>query len=185
MNLGWKLAATIRGSSGPAVLSSYEAERQPNARRNTACPRQFADSLGMFVPIPKIEDETPDGAEARRLAGSYLEEYGKAEFNIPELPSARDTAPRPSWFHTARSRRRMQPTCMFPPPAPADAHLTCGCPRSNPSTTSSALNGSCCGFLTSPTGDRLQRRLVAGGSIKIVNLRSDKVRDLYQAPIWS
>jgi len=34
MNLGWKLAATIEGWGGPALLASYETERRPIALRN-------------------------------------------------------------------------------------------------------------------------------------------------------
>jgi FAD-dependent monooxygenase len=38
VNLGWKLAATIQGWGGPALLASYEIERRPIADRNrTAC----------------------------------------------------------------------------------------------------------------------------------------------------
>ena len=33
-NLAWKLAHVIRGEDGPELLDSYEAERQPVARRN-------------------------------------------------------------------------------------------------------------------------------------------------------
>jgi len=34
MNLGWKLAATIEGWGGPALLASYQTERRPIAVRN-------------------------------------------------------------------------------------------------------------------------------------------------------
>src|SRR5262245_59503909 len=34
VNLGWKLAAMVEGWGGPALLSSYEAERRPIAVRN-------------------------------------------------------------------------------------------------------------------------------------------------------
>jgi FAD binding domain len=156
MNLGWKLGATIRGSVGPDLLSSYEAERQPNARRNTAYARQFADSLGMFVPVPEIEYEKTELKHAVWPA-AISKRTARPSSISPESPSARDTTPRRSRFQTERSRRPMRPICMFPAPAPAAAHLTCGCPRSNPSTTSSALNGRCCGFRTVPTGDGLQR----------------------------
>jgi 2-polyprenyl-6-methoxyphenol hydroxylase-like FAD-dependent oxidoreductase len=38
VNLGWKLAATIQGWGGPALLASYEIERRPIGDRNrTAC----------------------------------------------------------------------------------------------------------------------------------------------------
>ena len=43
VNLGWKLAAVIKGWGGPGLLASYETERQAIARRNTACARGFAD----------------------------------------------------------------------------------------------------------------------------------------------
>lgn len=33
LNLGWKLAAAIRGDAGPALLDSYESERRPAAER--------------------------------------------------------------------------------------------------------------------------------------------------------
>ena len=50
VNLGWKLAAAIRGRASPALLDSYELERRPAAIRNTGYARGFADSLGRFVP---------------------------------------------------------------------------------------------------------------------------------------
>ncbi len=83
VNLGWKFAAMVKGYGGPGLLKSYETERRPLAVRNTQYARQFADSLGLFVPVPEIEDDTPAGAAARAEAGRYLEAHGRAEFNIP------------------------------------------------------------------------------------------------------
>jgi 2-polyprenyl-6-methoxyphenol hydroxylase-like FAD-dependent oxidoreductase len=85
VNLGWKLAADLRGIGGPALLESYELERRPAAVRNTGYARAFADSLGRFVPNDGIEDDTPRGEELRREAGAYLEKHGRAEFNIPGI----------------------------------------------------------------------------------------------------
>jgi hypothetical protein len=85
VNLGWKLAAVMTGSAGDGLLASYESERRPNAVRNTGYARQFAESLGQFVPAPEIEDDTPHGADARRRAGEYLAAHGKAEFDIPGI----------------------------------------------------------------------------------------------------
>jgi 2-polyprenyl-6-methoxyphenol hydroxylase-like FAD-dependent oxidoreductase len=85
VNLGWKLAAVLKGQAAPRLLESYEAERRPLAVRNTAYAKRFADSLGCYQPVPEIEDDTPPGAEARRRAGEYFAAHGRAEFNIPGI----------------------------------------------------------------------------------------------------
>jgi 2-polyprenyl-6-methoxyphenol hydroxylase-like FAD-dependent oxidoreductase len=85
VNLGWKLAATIRGWGGPALLASYHAERHPAAVRNTGYARGFADSLGGFRARPELEDDTPEGAAARAEAGAYFDRHGRREFNIPGI----------------------------------------------------------------------------------------------------
>jgi len=83
VNLGWKLAAVVRGHGGDALLHSYETERRAIAVRNTGFARGFADSLGNFVATPELEMDTPEGAEARRIAGEYYNQHARAEFNIP------------------------------------------------------------------------------------------------------
>jgi 2-polyprenyl-6-methoxyphenol hydroxylase-like FAD-dependent oxidoreductase len=85
VNLGWKLAGTIRGKAGAGLLDSYEAERRPNAIRNTGFAKAFADSIGTFMPVPGIEDDTAAGERARREAGEYLALHGRSEFNIPGI----------------------------------------------------------------------------------------------------
>lgn len=85
VNLGWKLAAVLKGQASPALLDTYETERRPLAVRNTGYARQFADSLGLYKPVPEIEDDTEAGAKAREIAGEYLAAHGRAEFNIPGI----------------------------------------------------------------------------------------------------
>ena len=85
VNLGWKLAATLRGCAGPGLLASYEAERRPVAIRNTSYARDFAESLGSREAEPELEDDTPEGAAARRRAGEWLNAHARAEFNIPGI----------------------------------------------------------------------------------------------------
>ncbi|MGH6925470.1 MAG: FAD-dependent oxidoreductase [Propylenella sp.] len=85
VNLGWKLAAAIRGSGGATLLASYELERRPVAVRNTGFARGFADSIGCFVPAAEIEDDTAEGEAARRSASAYLDAHGRKEFNIPGI----------------------------------------------------------------------------------------------------
>lgn len=83
VNLSWKLSAVLQGYGGDGLLQSYEAERRAVAVRNTGYARAFADSLGGFVAKPELEADTPEGAEARRIAGEYYNKHARAEFNIP------------------------------------------------------------------------------------------------------
>ncbi len=85
VNLGWKLAAVLKGWAGPRLLESYEPERQAIAKRNTAYARTFADSVGLFVPPPELEDDTPAGAAARKLTGDHFNYHARFEFNIPGI----------------------------------------------------------------------------------------------------
>jgi 2-polyprenyl-6-methoxyphenol hydroxylase-like FAD-dependent oxidoreductase len=85
VNLGWKLASVVKGVSPAALLDSYELERRPVALRNTAYARGFADSLGLYAAAPEIEDGTEAGNEARRIAGAYLDQHARREFNIPGI----------------------------------------------------------------------------------------------------
>jgi hypothetical protein len=83
VNLGWKLAAVIHGEADPALLDSYEAERKPLARRNTAYARSFADSIGLFEAPPELDDDSESGTAARAQASDYLNGHARREFNIP------------------------------------------------------------------------------------------------------
>ena len=85
VNAGWKLAAVVKGQAPEALLESYEAERRPVALRNTAFASGFADSIGLYVPSPAIEDAGIAGETARRRAGEYLAGHGRREFTIPGL----------------------------------------------------------------------------------------------------
>lgn len=85
VNLGWKLASIVKGVGQTALLDSYELERRPVALRNTDYARRFADSLGLFAAAPEIEDDTETGSEARRVAGAYLDQHARWEFNIPGI----------------------------------------------------------------------------------------------------
>jgi 2-polyprenyl-6-methoxyphenol hydroxylase-like FAD-dependent oxidoreductase len=83
VNLGWKFAEVVRGRAGPGLLDTYALERQPIAFRNTRFAKAFADSIGLYEPVPAIEDDTEEGRNARRDAGAYLAAHGRAEFDIP------------------------------------------------------------------------------------------------------
>src|SRR5690606_14000767 len=83
VNLGWKLAAVLKGQAPPALLDSYDLERRPVAVRNTQYAKRFADSLGNYRPDPRIEADDAGAAALRTEAGRYFYEHGRLEFNIP------------------------------------------------------------------------------------------------------
>ena len=83
VNLGWKLAAVLKGQAPPVLLDSYSLERKPLAQRNTGYARQFADSIGLFDAVPELDDDTPAGQQARVVAGEYLNGHVRREFNVP------------------------------------------------------------------------------------------------------
>jgi 2-polyprenyl-6-methoxyphenol hydroxylase-like FAD-dependent oxidoreductase len=67
VDLAWKLAGTLRGWGGPALLDSYERERRPIGERNVAASRKAATGRrawrGMWR--PDIADDSPAGARTR------------------------------------------------------------------------------------------------------------------------
>lgn len=85
VNLGWKLNAVLKGWGSPALLDSYEVERQAIAQRNTGYARRFADSMGLFVPPAELEDAGPAGEAARKLTGDHFNHHVRFEFNIPGI----------------------------------------------------------------------------------------------------
>jgi len=67
IDLSWKLAATLQGWGGPALLDSYESERRQVGERNVGASRYA--SLGRrrwhAQYRPNIRENTPEGAATR------------------------------------------------------------------------------------------------------------------------
>jgi 2-polyprenyl-6-methoxyphenol hydroxylase-like FAD-dependent oxidoreductase len=122
VNLGWKLAAVLKGQAAPRLLESYEAERKPLALRNTAYAKGFADSLGNYEPVPEIEDETLAGEAARRHAGEYFSRHGRREFNIPGITFGGRYDGSPA----------IVPDGTRPPPDSANEYVPSACPGGRP-----------------------------------------------------
>ncbi len=85
VNLGWKLAAVIKGQAPATLLDSYELERKPLAERNTGHARRLADSIGLFDAVPDLDDDSLAGEQARQIASEYLNAHVRREFNIPGI----------------------------------------------------------------------------------------------------
>jgi 2-polyprenyl-6-methoxyphenol hydroxylase-like FAD-dependent oxidoreductase len=85
-NLAWKLAALEQGWGGPHLIGTYEAERRPIGKRNTACSRFFQLEVARLEIDPAIEDETPAGAAARaalgRRLGGLVEEFAASGIQL-------------------------------------------------------------------------------------------------------
>jgi 2-polyprenyl-6-methoxyphenol hydroxylase-like FAD-dependent oxidoreductase len=183
VNLGWKLAAVLKGRASPRLLESYELERRPLALRNTGYARRFADSLGLYEPAPEIEDDTDAGREARRRAGEYLEAHGRAEFNIPGI--------------TFGGRYDGSPVVVSdgtrPPPDAANVYTPSACPGGRPPHLWLAGGRSLYdAFGFEFTLLRLGRRApdaapfvraaqLAGLELAVVEVPSEEARELYEA----
>ncbi len=122
INLGWKLAAVLRGQGGAALLRSYEHERKVLALRNTGYACQFADSIGLFEAAPELDDDTAAGERARAAASDYLNGHARREFNIPGV--------------TFGGRYDGSPVIVAdgtqPPPDAANSYIPSACPGGRP-----------------------------------------------------
>jgi 2-polyprenyl-6-methoxyphenol hydroxylase-like FAD-dependent oxidoreductase len=67
IDLGWKLAATLRSWGGPGLLASYEIERRQIGDRNVGASRYATIGRRKWRAQwrPEIRDATPEGAAAR------------------------------------------------------------------------------------------------------------------------
>ena len=67
IDLSWKLAATLHGWGGPALLPSYEIERRQIGARNVEAARFASRGRRAWRAAwkPNIRDKTPEGAETR------------------------------------------------------------------------------------------------------------------------
>jgi 2-polyprenyl-6-methoxyphenol hydroxylase-like FAD-dependent oxidoreductase len=83
VNLGWKLAATLRGQAGTALLDSYAFERKKLGHRNTGYARRFADSVGLYPATAELEEDSPQGQAMRTQASAHFNAHVRLEFNIP------------------------------------------------------------------------------------------------------
>ena len=81
VDLGWKMAASLQGWGGPALLDSYQLERRPvheavmeEAVANNAI-------LGGQLYQEGLEDDTPEGEALRRVTGARILAAKAREFH--------------------------------------------------------------------------------------------------------
>lgn len=85
VNLGWKLAALVRGWGGPGLLASYELECRPEALRRTRFAAECAERLAQYRPPPELDHEGSDGAAARAQAAAYFADHLPRQYDIPGI----------------------------------------------------------------------------------------------------
>jgi hypothetical protein len=72
VDLGWKLAAMQQGWGGPALLSSYEAERRPAGARACAEAMKNFERITPRRHFPRIHDDDAAGRKMREELGAKL-----------------------------------------------------------------------------------------------------------------
>ena len=78
-NLGWKLAAVIKGQAAPALLDSYSAERQPVGKQIvTRANNSIADYPPIFEAIGLLSSPDPEEANRRIAARKEATPEGAA-----------------------------------------------------------------------------------------------------------
>lgn len=81
VNIGWKLAAVLRGWGGDGLLASYEAERRPVAERTI---REATANMNVLAPQlgnPELDAPGPIGEQARRAAAQVIRVAKDREFH--------------------------------------------------------------------------------------------------------
>ncbi len=83
VDLGWKLAAAVRGWAGKDLLASYEHERRPVAVRNVTEASSNLDrmlSTRHRLPPPEIFEQGPAGDAARKDYGAWFSDTMRHEW---------------------------------------------------------------------------------------------------------
>jgi 2-polyprenyl-6-methoxyphenol hydroxylase-like FAD-dependent oxidoreductase len=85
VDLGWKLAATLDGWAGPALLDSYQLERRPIQERVI---REATANMAVTSPellADNLDADDVAGERARRAAGERIQQAKRPEFHSLEL----------------------------------------------------------------------------------------------------
>ena len=185
VNLAWKLANVLRGNSPLSLLDTYEAERKPLAERNTGYARLFADSVGLFVAKPELDEDSENGKAERQMASEHLNRHARLEFNIPGVTFGGRYEKSPVIVHDG---------AVLPPDEP-NKYVATASPGGRPphvwledgqslfdlfhsEWTLLALGSN------APSTDELER---AAQSVKmdlrVVRIPQNALRDLYEAPL--
>jgi 2-polyprenyl-6-methoxyphenol hydroxylase-like FAD-dependent oxidoreductase len=85
VDLGWKLAAVLRGWGGPGLPDSYEAERRPVQDRVIREAETNMRTLSADLVGDDLDRDGPAGDAARRTVHDRIQETKHAEFHALDL----------------------------------------------------------------------------------------------------
>jgi 2-polyprenyl-6-methoxyphenol hydroxylase-like FAD-dependent oxidoreductase len=183
VNLSWKLAATLQGWGGANLLTSYEAEMIPLARRNTRYADHFADTIAMSD-LLDIEAETEAGELARSRIGEVWNRRTREVLNIPGVTFGLRYDESPIVFSDGRK----------PPVDQANAYVPSAVPGGRPPHAWLADGGSLFDTfgpefsllrlsddceVESFVSEAKRRNL----PLKVVHLEGEHLKDLYEASL--
>ena len=86
VDLGWKLAATLKGWASPQLLDTYEIERRPIAVRNLEAANANLKRTQKRAIPPAIITDSPEGEQIRQqMAEGMKRSNVKQEFDAPGI----------------------------------------------------------------------------------------------------
>lgn len=85
VDLGWKLAAVLKGWGGPGLLDSYELERRPVQTQVIEAAAANNRVLAADLLADEIDAEGAAGERARRAADANIQDTKNAEFHALDL----------------------------------------------------------------------------------------------------
>lgn len=85
VDLGWKLAAVLRGWGGPGLLASYDAERRPVQERVIRAAEENMKTLSTDLLDDDLDRDDTRGERAREAAHRRIQETKAAEFHALDL----------------------------------------------------------------------------------------------------
>ena len=182
VDLGWKLAATLSGWGGPALLASYDAERRPIGLRNVGMAAEFYLAHGEFTGgIAAIEDDSDDGRQLR--AAPRRQPHARRRPHVSHCGLAarlplRGVADLHRRRHAAIARRSGK---IHPLGAPRKPRAACAfSPTAVPRSISSVAVLCCCASVRRiPLPARASRGGARGCRLQVVDIDETEVGALY------
>jgi len=123
VDLGWKLAAVLRGWGGDGLLDAYEAERRPVHLRTIAEAVENYRVLSADLIKDCLEDATPEGDAARQAVGAEIVRTKTREFatlgvvlgsRYDASPLVVDDGSAPPAEHYSNYQPSAHPGCLAP-----------------------------------------------------------------------